>query len=281
MKTTACNRIDGHGLPFPGARLTGITLAAVLLAIAGCRTSPNAPAPEDTGDSTSEIATSAEAASVPERPQPEDFQYSRIEVDGPWIAITFDDGPDADQTGKLLDILKERNLPATFFVLGQRVAANRHHLERMMADGHEIGNHSWNHPYLDRLETDSVFQQLERTNEAIEAVTGRPTTLMRPPYGATNPALNEWINERFGMKVILWSIDSYDWRGSTSDQIRDVILEGIHPGAIVLAHDPQPATIAAMPETLDSLIEMGYRFVTVTELLALGEAGDVNPAINP
>ncbi len=277
MIITARTRIDGHTSRFPGARAAGIAISAALLAISGCRT----PAPESTAASTRELATSAETASVPERPRPEEIQYGRIEVDGPWIAITFDDGPDPELTGQLLDILKERNVPATFFVLGQRAAANRHHLERMIADGHEIGNHSWDHPYLDRLETDLVFQQLERTNEAIEAVTDRPTSLMRPPYGATNPDLNEWINERFGMKIILWSIDSYDWRGFTSDRIRDVILEGIHPGAIVLAHDPQPATIAAMPETLDALIEMGYQFVTVTHLLALGNQADGTSAIDP
>ncbi len=259
-------------------RLAGIATCVGLLATAGCQSTPASQDTEANTFRTDEPSAPAEtAAPNPERTPAEGFYYRAVKVDDRWIAITFDDGPDPEQTPLLLDILNERSIRATFFVVGRNVTDNRHLLERMVAEGHEIGNHSWDHPYLDAIDTDSVDEQLERTSSAIQTVTGLVPTLMRPPYGATNPTLNQRINVEHGMKVILWSIDSFDWRPSNPERIQQAILSEAHPGGIILAHDTQTATIEAMPDTLDTLTARGYRFVTVSELIELGRQASAPP----
>src|SRR5699024_2926235 len=122
---------------------------------------------------------------------------------------------------------------------------------------------------LNDMSTDAVRDQLEKTNNVIRAVTNRVPALMRPPYGRTNAALNRWIAEGLGLKVILWSVDSNDWRHRDADVVRHEILAGAESGAIILSHDTQPSTVAAMPDILASLEADGYEFVTVSELIAM------------
>lgn len=203
-------------------------------------------------------------------PVPVQARYAQVRVDGQYVALTFDDGPSRHLTPQLLDILKERDVRATFFVVGRRVAAHPEILERIAGEGHEIGNHTWDHPSLEKLSPESVREQLERTNQVIRAVVGSYPVVMRPPYGRTNDLLNRRIWDDFGLKVILWSVDSSDWRHRDMDLVRWEILEGAQAGAIVLSHDTQPSTIAAMPGVLDDLLARGFQFVTVSELIALG-----------
>ncbi len=115
--------------------------------------------------------------------------FKSCNVEGSYIALTFDDGPDATTTPQLLDILKEKGVKATFFVLGQRVEANPAIVARAAAEGHEIGNHSYDHKFFTRIGADGVKSQIERTNAAIEAATGKKPTLVRPPYGNTDPEI--------------------------------------------------------------------------------------------
>jgi peptidoglycan/xylan/chitin deacetylase (PgdA/CDA1 family) len=199
------------------------------------------------------------------------ISYNSCNVNGPYIAMTFDDGPSPELTPKLLDILKARGIKATFFVVGQNAAQYPDILKRMVAEGHEIGNHSWSHPALTKLGADGVKKQIESTNAAIEQATGQKVTVMRPPYGATSQILNRRYADQYGMKVILWSVDPLDWKYRNSARVSSQIIQGAHPGAIILSHDIHATTVAAMPETFDALLAKGYKFVTVSELIAMDQ----------
>ena len=195
--------------------------------------------------------------------------YNACNVEGPYIALTFDDGPHATLTPKLLDILKEKGVKATFFVLGECVAANPAVLQRTAAEGHEIGNHSWDHKDFRKGGGSGVDSEINQTNAAIENTIGRKPTLVRPPYGGTNAAITRRLNEEFGLKVILWDVDPLDWQNRNSVHVKSEILKSTKPGSIVLSHDIHRTTIEAMAETIDALKEKGFKFVTVSELIAM------------
>lgn len=207
------------------------------------------------------------------KPVPQRESYTSVEISQPIIAMTFDDGPHPVHTPKLLDMLKERNIKATFYVVGQLVNEYPDIVRRMAAEGHEVANHTWSHPYLTKLGADSVKSQIQKSSDAIEKLTGRRPTNMRPPYGATNSRLNKRMNEEFGLKVIMWSVDPMDWRYRNAARVTNEILTKTQPGGIVLAHDIHASTVAAMPATLDGLAKKGFQFVTVSELIALEGAG--------
>ena len=194
--------------------------------------------------------------------------YNSCNVSDNSIAITFDDGPHPQLTPKLLDLLKERGIKATFYVVGKNVEAYPEIAKRIIEEGHELGNHTWNHPSLTKIGAAKVKSEMDRTTEIIVKTTGvRPAT-MRPPYGATNATLNKKLDEEFGMKVILWSVDPQDWKYRNADRVASQLIENTKSGGILLAHDIHASTIAAMPRALDALTAKGFKFVTVSELLA-------------
>ena len=200
---------------------------------------------------------------------PEKTTYNSCNVEGMSIAITFDDGPNPELTPKLLDMLKERGIKATFFVVGKNVEEYPGIVARMATEGHEVANHSWSHPALTKLGVESFRRQIENTNDAIAKATGKRPVLMRPPYGATSVGLNKRLNEQFGLKVILWSVDPLDWKYRNSNRVYNAIIQNTRPGSIILAHDVHATTVAAMPATLDALLAKGYKFATVSELIAM------------
>jgi peptidoglycan-N-acetylglucosamine deacetylase len=185
--------------------------------------------------------------------------------------MTFDDGPSAENTPRLLDMLKQRNIKVTFFLIGQNVAANPAIVRQILADGNEIGNHTWTHPQLSKLSDDKVTAEITKTQEAIKDASGYTPTLLRPPYGAITPRQRAWISSQFGLNVILWSVDPFDWKRPGSSVITQRILSQVRPGAIILSHDIHKQTVDAMPATLDGLIAKGYKFVTVSQLIALNK----------
>lgn len=207
--------------------------------------------------------------------------YNSCNVDGPYIALTFDDGPHATLTPKLLDILKERGIKVTFFVIGQNVAANPAILQRAVAEGHEIGNHSWNHQAFTKGGGSGVAVQVNQTNAAIENAIGKKPALVRPPYGATNASITKKLNEEYGLKVVMWDVDPLDWKYHDSERVKNEILKYTKPGSIVLSHDIHATTVNAMPATLDALIAKGFKFVTVSELIAMDRPQPVAPAPSP
>jgi peptidoglycan/xylan/chitin deacetylase (PgdA/CDA1 family) len=183
--------------------------------------------------------------------------------------MTFDDGPSAKLTPKLLDLLAAHHIKATFFVIGENVAEHPEIVARAAREGHEIGNHSWSHPNLARMSEDGVRGQLRRTDDAIKNATGERPTLMRPPYGSLTAREKHWIHDEFGYRVILWDVDPDDWKRPGPAVVRNRILKETRPGSIVLSHDIHPGTIEAMPSTLDALEAKGFKFVTVSELIRM------------
>ena len=200
---------------------------------------------------------------------PRKHTYNSCNVESSTVAMTFDDGPHPKLTPKLLDMLKERNIKATFFVIGKCVAEYPDIAKRIVDEGHEIANHSWNHPQLTKLSASAFDAEISQTTDAIVKATGvRPVT-MRPPYGAINATLTKRLNEEYGLSVILWSVDPQDWKIRKSDHVSGHIIKNTAPGAIILAHDIHTSTIDAMPAALDTLQSKGYKFATVSELIAL------------
>src|SRR6202022_2804443 len=223
--------------------------------------------------------------STPPEAHPKAATYTQAHVDQPYIAMTFDDGPSAENTPRLLEMLKQRNIKATFFLIGQNVADNPDIVRRILADGHEVGNHSWTHPQLSKLSDDKVTAEVTKTQDAIKDASGFTPTLLRPPYGAITTRQRDWIESRFGLNIILWSVDPFDWKRPGASVITQRILTQVHPGAIILSHDIHKQTVDAMPATLDGLIAKGYKFVTVSQLIAMNKpkpplaeaAGDERP----
>jgi peptidoglycan/xylan/chitin deacetylase (PgdA/CDA1 family) len=210
-----------------------------------------------------------DASASPAAPLEPKISWSSVRVNGPYIAMTFDDGPSAKLTPQLLDILAQRHMHVTFFVVGTNAAAHPEILRRAEAEGHEIGNHSWDHPDLARKSEEEVRSQLDRTQDAIKVALGHPPTLFRPPYGSLTKDQKKWINHDYGYKIILWTVDPLDWRRPGPEIIHHRIVDATRPGYIILSHDIHPGTIEAMPETFDDLLAKGYKFVTVSELIAM------------
>src|SRR5260221_3269725 len=197
--------------------------------------------------------------------------YFQANVDGPYIAMTFDDGPSPETTPRLLDILKQRNIKAPFLVIGKNAERNPAIVKRILAEGHEIGNHSWTHPQLSKLSDDRVTEEINKTQNAIKEASGYTPVLMRPPYGAITARQKDWIEKQFGLSVIIWSVDPFDWKRPEASVIEQRILAGARPGAIVLSHDIHKQTVDAMPATLDALAAKGFKFVTVSQLIAMNK----------
>lgn len=213
---------------------------------------------------------SAEPAVEPKVAAPaERITFAQCNVEGPFIAMTFDDGPHATQTPRLLKMLKERNIHATFFLVGQCVAQNPEIAKQIVEEGHEVANHSWSHPQLTKLGEGSVREQLQKTHDVIVQTTGVTPTLMRPPFGAFTTGQRTWSRAEWGYKCILWDVDSLDWQHRNPAKTESIIMANTRPGSIVLCHDIHKTTIDAMAATLDGLIKKGFRFVTVTELIAM------------
>src|SRR4029077_5203892 len=138
-------------------------------------------------------AQGAQTSPTPGETPAKPATYMQARVDQPYIAMTFDDGPSAENTPRLLEMLKQRNIKATFFLIGQNAAANPDIVRRILAEGHEVGNHSWTHPQLSKLSDDRVTAEITKPQDAIKDVSGYTPTLLRPPYGAITPRQREWI----------------------------------------------------------------------------------------
>ena len=195
--------------------------------------------------------------------------FSQCHVEGPYIAMTFDDGPHAENTPRLLDMLKKRDIKATFFVVGQCVVEHPAIMKRIVAEGHEIANHSWSHPLLTKMGEDAVTTQIQKTHDAIVETTGVTPKLFRPPYGGFSLNQRNWANKKWGYQIILWDVDPLDWKYRNAARVHSEIMKQTVPGSIVLSHDIHKTTVDAMPETLDALAAKGFKFVTVSELLAM------------
>ncbi|WP_272895160.1 polysaccharide deacetylase family protein [Nonomuraea sp. MG754425] len=177
------------------------------------------------------------------------------------VALTFDDGPGV-YTDELLRHLAAYRARATFFVIGQNVAAHPEVLRRTYEAGHEIGGHTWSHPDLTKLTAAAVRAQFARTDQAVKAAIGVTPKLIRPPYGA----LSASVRRQTRRPMVLWSVDTLDWLHRDSARVARKAVRSVRPGSIVLFHDIHPTTVAAIPQVLKLLSARGYRFVTVSRL---------------
>lgn len=203
--------------------------------------------------------------------------FSRVSVSQPYIAITFDDGPHPKNTPRLLDMLRERNIRATFYVIGRNVDLYPNVLRRTVSEGHEIGNHTYNHPILSKLGDSTVRDELTKCRDAVARAAGVQPRTLRPPYGALLQRQREWIHRELNYPTIMWSVDPLDWKRPGASVVTSRILSNTTPGAIVLAHDLHASTVDAMPATLDGLLRKGFKFVTVSQLLAMGNQAAPGP----
>jgi peptidoglycan/xylan/chitin deacetylase (PgdA/CDA1 family) len=217
------------------------------------------------------------APKTPAAPKEPAISFNSVHVNRPFIAMTFDDGPSAALTPKLLDLLAAHHIKATFFVIGENVAEHPEIVARAAREGHEVASHSWSHPNLAKMSQESVRSQLQRTDDAIKSATGKSPTLLRPPYGSITEREKRWIHDEFGYDIILWDVDPLDWKRPGSAVVRNRILKETRPGSIVLSHDIHPGTIEAMPSTLDELEAKGFKFVTVSELIGMATPETPHP----
>ena len=189
-----------------------------------------------------------------------------------YVALTFDDGPDAKYTPQVLDILKEHNVPATFFVVGLQVDKFPDMLNRIVDEGHIIGNHSQGHKDLTKLTKAQVQAELQSVSDKIQQAVGYVTPIFRAPFGARNKEVLA-AAEEIGHTHVAWSVDTRDWAGTDSNAILDILKEQITPNGIVLMHSfggkggNLDNTIEALPHIIAYLKEHFYTFVTVPELL--------------
>jgi peptidoglycan/xylan/chitin deacetylase (PgdA/CDA1 family) len=201
---------------------------------------------------------------------------TRVVTEQPVIALTFDDGPDPVYTPRLLDILAAHRAHATFFMIGARAERHSELVVRAAAEGHVIGNHSWDHPSFPFISREERRKQVQACARAISPF---DAGLFRPPYGHLD--LDSWLDvERMGYRVVAWKIESSDSDGREAPAIVDAVMANLQPGAVVLLHDglfdatdnrffARDATISAVEGLLDRLTG-SLRFVTIPELLECG-----------
>lgn len=181
----------------------------------------------------------------------------------PKIAITFDDGPHPAYTPRVLDVLKEKDVKATFFLMGKSIAGNEEIVKRMAEEGHLIGNHTFDHVNLDTISEKEVCDQLLKTYNLIYEVTGKKTEYVRPPFGAWDKAKECNID----MIPVLWNIDTLDWSSQNVGAITAKVIGKVDENDIILMHDGYAATVTALGEIIDYLKQEGFDIVTVDELL--------------
>lgn len=285
--------------------LTGLAALLAVLALAGCILQPVA-SPAQSAAPTTFSATESQAdapagagspgqtaAPVGQETQatstsattavPEPTAYSGPpSAEHPAIALTFDDGPSTDLTGPLLDVLLEKQVRATFFVLGNRLKSSQARgdlLRREVAEGHEIGNHTYSHQILKKADAATTRDELVRTSDLIQSIAGVTPTIMRPPTGGYS-ATTEEVTGELGLTIVNWTWQSCpeDWNHKDDpDHIANFVIENAANGHIILLHDTNSATLAAVPRIIDGLAEKGFRFMTVSELLSYSSEGMPGP----
>jgi len=182
-----------------------------------------------------------------------------------YVALTFDDGPRADTTIRLLDGLLERGAAATFFVIGEQIPCNEEILQRMKAEGHQIGNHTYSHVRLLKADKDDVVEEVHKAEALLQEAVGDGSFWLRPPYGLIGSERAKLIHT----PMIYWSVDPQDWKLLDKDKVTAAVLDAVQPGDIILLHDFYSTSVDAALEIIDKLQAEGYAFVTVEELFRI------------
>ena len=189
-----------------------------------------------------------------------------VETDKKEIAITFDAAYGSDETVKIINILKEKNVTATFFLVGFWVDKYPDLVKTLDSSGIEIGTHSNTHPYMSKLSASQMQAELQTSVDKIKNITGKDVTLFRPPYGDYNDTLVT-VAENMNIKPIQWSVDSLDWKGLDTSQMMARITPNVENGSIILFHNNSDHIVEALPVIIDTLTEQGYTLVHVSDLI--------------
>ena len=179
------------------------------------------------------------------------------------VALTFDDGPSSKYTPLLLEGLKERGVHATFFLMGKNIEGKEERVKRMQAEGHLIGNHTYNHVELCKISKEAARTEIEATNQEIYDITGEYPMWLRLPYGEWQKNLDFYVN----MFPVLWDIDTLDWKSQNVNAVMQIVESEIEDGAVILMHDAYQSSVDAALQIVDLLTAQGYEFVTVDELV--------------
>uniref|UniRef100_UPI00344FF40E polysaccharide deacetylase family protein n=1 Tax=Carnobacterium TaxID=2747 RepID=UPI00344FF40E len=200
----------------------------------------------------------------------------KLDPNGKYVALTFDDGPNPDVTPRILETLEQHKALATFFMLGSQVEYYPSLAGHVMTKGHEIGNHTMNHQDLTTLGIEQVRKEIQQSSAVIEQATGNLPTLLRPPYGAINENVKQ-LSTSMNLPIIMWSVDSLDWKTRNKNAVIQEVMSHVTSGSIVLLHDIHASTADALPQLLDTLEKQGYQMVTVSQLLDLWDEKDNGP----
>ncbi len=211
--------------------------------------------------------------------------YRRAQTEEKIVAFTFDDGPSPIYTPQILDILREYNIPATFFVVGAHLEKYPAIGERIAAEGHEIGNHTYDHMHVPTTAAPELSAQILKTNIEILKATGQYPDYIRPPRGFYDDRFRR-LAELMGQTIVLWSLSSQDWRpGMSADGIVNRVLTKVKPGDIILFHDSgalvnseggnRVNTVEALPKIIEGLHNTGYRIVALEVLLAKAKPEEI------
>ncbi|MCH5251346.1 MAG: polysaccharide deacetylase family protein [Lachnospiraceae bacterium] len=257
METPAVTRQPESTVMGPGAEASAVPTEGVDASFREMTTSGSSVQPTAMPGGISEAVASVNTISPKAIAEPTPRPRSRA------VALTFDDGPDTENTPKILAILKKYNAHATFFVVGNRVASRANCLKQVVAQGSEIGNHSWDHSNLSLAKMKTVNKQYDKTASVVKKLTGYQITFMRPPYGA----ISDTMRKKLKHPMVLWSIDTLDWKTRNAKSVYKNVRKNVSDGDIVLMHDIHASTIGAVEKIVPWLVKHDYDIVTVSELM--------------
>lgn len=230
-------------------------------------TQPESSLPETVSETADDSQTQEDSvqtdSTTDQIPETDPENPRGIDPAKPMIAFTFDDGPYAPVGNRIMDVMKQYNSRCTFFVVGERVPSYATEMKRMASEGFEIANHSQNHKYLNKLGADAIRSQVAQCNATIANITGVTPTLFRLPGGLKNNTVLANVN----MPIILWNIDTNDWKYRNAQKTIDAVMGKVKDGDIVLMHELYSATADAVEYMVPKLVEQGYQLVTVSELI--------------
>ncbi|MDF2569294.1 MAG: pgdA 2 [Sporomusa sp.] len=204
--------------------------------------------------------------------------FSEVKTSQKLVALTFDDGPYPPYTGQILDVLREKQVPATFFIIGQNAVKYPNLIRRIVVEGHQLGNHTYNHVDLLKADRQAAIDEIDKTNKVIASIVGYGPHVMRPPHGFRDAVVMDIMAE-YQLKVVEWSVSSRDWVNPGANVIADRTLSKVKNGSVILLHDgdgiaglaPREQTVEATGRIIDTLLAQGYKFVTVDEILKIAE----------
>lgn len=179
------------------------------------------------------------------------------------IALTFDDGPHPVYTEQMLAVLEENQVPATFFLLGQNIEGQEDVVKEIAEKGHLIGNHTYHHVQITRMSAEQAYEEIDKTSELIEELTGKGTDYVRPPFGTWNAGLESTLN----LIPVMWTIDTKDWTTENVDAIVNHVVKNARENDIILMHDSYQSTVEATERIIKLLKSEGFEFVTVDEVI--------------